>query len=300
MPIRVTHGKVSTAARFGIEAGKGQQRVRQAAEESANVRQQASIDAQAAANALRVSTDIQKAVLDAQSRREAMEFQSFMQGESAKRAIAWEQEKTELRNMHDFEMLEQRRDVENQLKTADDMREKTKLNSKMSALDAAVERGDITEEQAQQEKLRLEIGVPGSQSPLFKKKDEASIFADLLSRREDTSSAAPEQRNSAALLAIGNSKTTSTQNRADIKKILSEGDPVKIKHTLDIMEAKQKLEDVNPLSSFSPLGFGIQAAKLRSIKKTILPSSVRKPSRLPSPISDFGKLHQIQSMGSFR
>ena len=239
MGIKITHGKVSTIARFGIEAGKGEQKVRQEAEAQVTARQQAAINAQAQASALRTSADITKTILDAQSRQEAMQFESFMQGEAAKRSIAWEQEKTELRNMHDFEMLEQRRDIENQLEMADDQREKTKLNSKMAALDAAVERGDITESQAQQEKLRLEIGVPGSQSPLFKKRDEASIFADLLKERDTAPIVAPEQRNSAKLLELSSSSTTSAEDRADIKRILATNDPEVIKNALDILEAKQ-------------------------------------------------------------
>ena len=240
MAIRITHGKASTIAQFGIEAGKGEQKVRQEAEAQANARQQAAINAQAQASALRVNADITKTILNAQSRQEAMEFESFMQGESAKRAIAWEQEKNELRNQHDFDMLEQRRDVENQLKMADDHREKTKLQSKLSALDNAVERGDITEDQAQQEKLRLEIGVPGSQSPLFKKKEEASVFADLLSERDAAPLIAPEQKDSAQLLQLASTGTISAEDREDIKRILATNNPEVIKNALDILQAKEK------------------------------------------------------------
>ena len=255
MGIRITHGKVSTIARFGIEAGKGEQKVRQEAEAQANARQQAALNAQAAANSLRMNTDIQKTILNAQARQEAEEFESFMQGEAAKRAIAWEQEKIELRNMHDFEMLEQRREVENQLKMADDQREKTKLNSKMSALDAAVERGDITEDQAQQEKLRLEIGVPGSQSPLFKKRDESDILGDILKERGAAPVVAPEQRNSAKLFEISSLSTTSAEDRADIKRILATNNPEVIKNALDILEAKQL--DLRQSSSLGRAAAGI-------------------------------------------
>ena len=224
-----------------------------------------------------------------------MEFESFMQGESAKRAIAWEQEKTELRNAHDFEMLERRRDMENQLKIADDSREKAKLQSKFTALDDAAERGDISEDMAQKEKLRLEIGVPGSQSPLFKKKDEASIFSDLLSER-DTGDTTPEQTNSTALFELANSTAMSTEDKKDIKEILATGDPVRIKHALDIMEAKQELQKINPFMAFSPLGFGIQAAKLSGIRKKILPETIKKPSVRSTP--SFSSFRQ--STGSFR
>ena len=58
MAIRVTHGRVETAAQFGIEAGKGEQRVREAAESQANARQQAQINANIAAASLRANADI--------------------------------------------------------------------------------------------------------------------------------------------------------------------------------------------------------------------------------------------------
>ncbi|KKM11034.1 hypothetical protein LCGC14_1721450, partial [marine sediment metagenome] len=236
---RITHGKASTIAQFGIEAGRGEQRVRQAAEAETNARQQAAINAQAEAGALRASTDIAQSVLNANSRREAMEFESFMRGESAKRAIAWEQEKTELRNLHDFDMLEQRRETENQLAIDSDSRQKQKTDSKIQALRDAHEQGQISEKEMNDEILRIELGIPGSQSPLFKKKDEASVFADLLSERDAGGDVAPEQTNSAALLELANSTATSNEVRQDIKAILSTGDPVKIKHALDILTARQ-------------------------------------------------------------
>ncbi|KKN03289.1 hypothetical protein LCGC14_1109250 [marine sediment metagenome] len=217
-----------------------------------------------------------------------------MQGESAKRAIAWEQEKTEVRNAHDFDMLEQRRDIENQLKMADDQREKTKLQSKFTALDDAAERGDISEDDAQKEKLRLELGVAGSQSPLFKKKDEASIFADLLSERDAAPDIAPEQINSEKLLQF--SFTATGEDKAKIKEILESNDPVKIKLALDIMEAKSEAQSINPLRAFSPLSFGIQATKLSGIRKRLLPETVKKPSVTGAP--SFASFRQ--STGSFR
>ncbi len=191
------------------------------------------------ANVLRADTDIQKTILNAQARQEAEEFQSFMQGESAKRTIAWEQEKIELRRMHDFDMEEQRRETENQLAIDSDSRQKSKLDSKIQALRDAHEQGQITEIERDDEILRLEIGIPGSQSPLFKKKDEASVFADLLSERDAGGDVAPEQTNSAALLELANSTATSSEVRQDIKAILSTGDPIKIKHALDILTARQ-------------------------------------------------------------
>ena len=261
MPIRVTHGDVSTFAKFGIEAGKGEQRVRQAAEAEAAARQQAAIEAQATSDAIRASTDISKTVINAQARQDAIEFESFMRGESAKRAIAWQQEKFELSNLHEFEMLEQRKEIENQLTISADMRQKSKMDSKRQALDDAFERGDITERQVTDENLRMDLGLPASQSRLFKK-EEDTIFADLLAERGAPSAVAPEQKNSAALLELSASGTTSVEDRADIKRILSGGDPVEIKTALDVMEAKKQADYLGKAAasvstaSFSPGGHG--------------------------------------------
>ncbi len=240
MPIRISHGDVATFAQFGIEAGKGEQKVRQAAEAEAAARQQAAIDAQATSDAIRASTDISKTVINARARQDAIEFESFMRGESAKRAIAWEQEKFELGNLHDFDMAEQRKEIENQLTISADMRQKSKTDSKRQALDDAFERGDITERQVADENLRMDLGLPASQSRLFKK-EEDTIFADLLAERGAPSAVAPEQKNSAALLELSTSGTTSAEDRADIKRILSGGDPVEIKTALDVMEAKDRV-----------------------------------------------------------
>ncbi len=167
-----------------------------------------------------------------------------MRGESAKRAIAWQQEKTELGNMHDFEMLEQRKDIENQLAISADMRQKSKLDSKTQSLRDAHEQGQLSEKQMNDEILRLELGIPGSLSPLFKKKDEASVFADLLAERETRGDIAPEQTNSTALLELSTSPTVSVEDKADIKKIIAEGDPIKIRVALDSMQAKKQAESL--------------------------------------------------------
>ncbi len=258
----MTHGDVATFAQFGIEAGRGEQKVRQEVEAEVNARQQAAIDAQATANALRASTDITKTILNAQSRREAEEFESFMRGESAKRAIAWQQEKTELGNLHDFEMLEQRKEIENQLAISADMRQKSKMDSKIQSLRDAQEQGQLSEKQMNDEILRLELGIPGSLSPLFKKKDEASVFADLLAERETRGDIAPEQTNSTALLELSTSPTTSAEDKADIEKIIAEGDDVKIRVALDSMRAKKQAEGLGraaasvSTASFTPGGHG--------------------------------------------
>ena len=271
MPIRITHGDVSTFAEFGMEAGKGEQKVVQAAEAEATARQQAVIDAKATSDAIRASTDISKTVINAQARQDAERFQSFMQGESAKRAIAWEQEKFELGNLHDFDMAEQRKEIENQLTISADMKQKAKFDSAMGALDNAVEQGLISPEDADKEKLRRQLGLPASQSPILKKgKDEGDIlYADLLAKRGAPSAVASEQENSVALQKIAALKTTSAEDRIDAEAVLAEGDRAKIKITLDILEAKQDIrEGPSLLKSLSPVGFALQLNKLRKLRKT--------------------------------
>ncbi|KKM24132.1 hypothetical protein LCGC14_1608160 [marine sediment metagenome] len=190
------------------------------------------------ANVLRADTDIQKTILNAQARQEAEEFQSFMQGESAKRTIAWEQEKIELRRMHDFDMGEQRREIENQLAIDSDSRQKSKLDAKIQSLRDARERRDITEPEMERAFFELEMGVVPSELSILDQGDDASILADIW-RERDAGDATPEQTNSAALLELANSTATSNEVRQDIKAILSTGDPVKIKHALDILTARQ-------------------------------------------------------------
>ncbi len=203
-----------------------------------------------------------------------MEFESFMRGESAKRAIAWEQEKTELRNLHDFDMLEQRRDVENQLKMADDHREKTKLQSKFTALDNAVERGDISPKDAQKEKLRLELGVPGSQSPLFKKKTEADIFGNLLTEREKraaTTGTTTEQRtvtaqqNATKLANLSKDLSFSKEDREDMKRAVEEGDRNIIKTILDTVEARKKTPSRANILEIMSSGLGTRRTRVKGI-----------------------------------
>ena len=301
MAIRITHGDVGTFAKFGIEAGKGEQRVRQAAEAEITARQQMAIDAQATSDAIRASTDISKTVINAQARQDAERFQSFMQGESAKRAIAWEQEKFELGNLHDFDMAEQRKEIENQLTISADMRQKSKMDSKRQALDDAYERRDITEKQLTDELLRMELELPASQSLLFKKgKDEGDIlYADLLAERGAPSAAAPEQANSAALQKIAALKTTSAEDRIDAEAVLAEGDRAKIKITLDILEAKQEIrKGPNLLKSLSPVGFALQLNKLRKLRKTVVISAETSRESTVPDLPMFAA-HPLPKLGSF-
>ena len=179
-------------------------------------------------------------------------------------------------------MLEQRKEIENQLAIESDGRQRSKLDSKLKALDDAVERGDITEGQAADEKLRLELGIPGSQSPLFKKKDESDFFSELLSERGEAPDVPSEQKNSAKLLQFVSSGATSTEDRVEIKRVLSKGDPAEIKIVLDLVEAKEstrKKDARNPTAIIDRLGKSLREKE-------------RSSFRPPSTFS--------QSMGSFR
>ena len=240
-----------------------------------------------------MQTDITKTILDAQARQEAEAFQSFMQGESAKRTIAWEQEKIELRNQHEFDMGEQRKEIENQLAIESDGRQRSKLEAKIQALRDANERGQITEKKMNAEILRMELGIPASQSPLFGKKDEASIFADLLQERDAGPDVSPEQKNSAALLALGNTLNESDQK--DVNAIVKEGDFVKIRQTLDILEARKEVEKgPSLLKSLSPLGNVSELMRLNKLKRRAgVPEETKRPQ---SPA--FASFRQ--SAGSFR
>lgn len=194
MGIRISHGNVKTAGQFGIEAGKGEQAARQAEITQAS---QAQADAAIVSETIRANARISQTIMDAQVEQEAREFQSFMAGESAKRAMAWEQEKTELRNQHQFDMQEREVDLRNQYDIEQELKAQGKIDTQKRALDAAVERGDISEDEAAREKLRIDVGVSGSQSKLFGKGDP---IADAIRRaqeqggRLDTPTASPTAR----------------------------------------------------------------------------------------------------------
>ncbi len=243
---------------------------------------------------MRIGADINQSILDAQSRRDAMEFQSFIKGESAKRAMAWEMEKTELSQQHDFDLQIQRKDLENQLSMQREAREKNKLETKMRALDDAAERGDISPKEAADEKLRLEIGVSGSQSRLFSRDGDDLLLQQFLNDRAGTG-VSPEQKNSSALLALGKAIKLSKGDQEDVDAILAEGDSNKIKQTLDILQARAKIEE-GPgfLKSISPVGAISEVLRLGRLKrKAGVPEELKRPRS-----RDFSSFSQ--SMGSFR
>lgn len=167
MGIRISHGDVKTLAQFAVEAGKGEQKVRAAGEAAATQRTQMQIDAQLQSQAMNAQADIDMAIMDAQNRRSAMEFQSFLGAETARRNMAWEQDKVEQMRQHDLDMLMTRKELESSYQMEQEMREQSKTDAKLKALDDAVEAGTISRDEAEKEKLRVEIGVSGRQSELY-------------------------------------------------------------------------------------------------------------------------------------
>jgi hypothetical protein len=159
MAIRVSHARIEDVGRLGIEAGKGEQQVREQA-------QQVESDLQAASNASRIqaaqinaSTAIQKAVMDAQNNREMQEFDSFMRAESERRQIAWRTEQVEMTQRHDFDMNIQRKDLENAMIMEQKARKDAEVDQKKQSLQKARENFDITDDQYKNALLSLDVGV---------------------------------------------------------------------------------------------------------------------------------------------
>ena len=295
MAIRISHGKASTIAQFGIEAGKGEQKVRQEAEAQTNARQSAAINAQLTATSMRINADINQSILDAQSRQEAMEFESFIKGESAKRTMAWGLEKMELSRQHDFEMNIQRKDLENQLSMDKDARGKAELDNKMGALDDAAERGDISQEDADQEKLRLRIGVSDRFSVLKPLTSEEQLYQDFIDQRKEAEAtqADPLKRSVAALRSL--TGTLNESDKKDVEAIIEEEDINKIKQTTDILEARAAIEKGPSIKKIlTPIGAFSEILRLNRLKKQAgVPEETKRPQT-----AEFSPFRQ--SVGSFR
>jgi hypothetical protein len=197
MGIRVTHGDVKTLAQFAVQAGKGEQAVRQAGQDAATQRQQMQIDANAQAQSMRVQADIDMAIMDAQNRRQAMEFQSFMGAESARRNMAWEQDKVEQMRQHDLDMAMTRQELESNLMLQKKMQEQSEMDSKVKSLeDAGPEgTGQISRAVMEKEILRIKINVSGRQSEYFQEPDtsQAAVFNKILADRQKVAEAPQAQ-----------------------------------------------------------------------------------------------------------
>lgn len=241
---------------------------------------------------MRINADINQSVLDAKSRQEAMEFESFLKGESAKRTMAWEVEKAELSRQHDFEKQIQRKDLEIDLRMQKESMQQSKLDAKVQALNDAAEDGQISSEEAKNEITRLQLGAP---SDLFQKTTaEDRMIQQLMGDRGETN-VSPEQKNSASLLSFSKKAKLNKEDQKDVDKILEEGDANKIKQTLDILEARAGIEEgPGLLKSMSPVGMASELIRLNRLKKQAGVPEEKKRKRSPS-FSPY-----TQSMGSFR
>lgn len=180
MGIRISHGDVKTLAQFAVKAGQGEQAVREAGEAAATERQEISQQTQLQAQAMRQQADIDMALVDAQNRRSAMEFQSFLGAETARRNMAWEQDKMEQVRQHDLDMVMTRKELESTYQIEKEQRERSRIDLQLEALDDAVKAGRISQATADNEKLRIEIGVSGRQSPIFGGRDADDAFAQFI------------------------------------------------------------------------------------------------------------------------
>jgi len=238
-----------------MASGVGEERARQA-------EQQSNINAQLQANQMRINADREMAVIDAQNRRDAMQFQSFLTAESAKREMAWEREKVELSQRHDFDMLEQRKDIENQFALESELKDRAKINSKFTALDDAVKRGDISKEDSAKEKIRLQLELPPSASPFAaKSKDAMDEFIKQLTEKKSTDTPVyekaivPPQTKVASELAKSLSSPDFTEeDKKEIKEVLKRGNPTEIQQANEIIQAKKRSIEWADISKFSFAG----------------------------------------------
>ena len=159
MAIRISHARADTVGQMGVEAGKGEQKVTQQA-------QQLQVDLQAQSDAARINaakinadTAINMAVMDANNNREMAQFESFMRSESQRRQIAWQTEKVELEQRHDFDLNMQRKDLESQMVAERVAKEIAQKDMKKDALKKSRENFDITDKQYKDALLSLDVGV---------------------------------------------------------------------------------------------------------------------------------------------
>ncbi len=189
MAIRISHARAEDIGALGIEAGKGEQQVRQQAQRFEKGLQAQAQDAQLTAARINADTAITKAVMDAKNSREVAEFDSFMRAESDRRQMAWETEKIELKQRHDFDLNMQRKDLENSMIMEADARKKEETRIWMDALDKAEASGDISSDEHTEARLRRELGQSGS---LFSggSLEEISSFSERAEARRKRKAAA--------------------------------------------------------------------------------------------------------------
>lgn len=183
MAIRISHARVETTVKAAAAAGKGKQQV---AERNIQVQQQAQAQreqVQIFQAGREMNFRIKKFQADETNRMQTMEFQSFVAEESKRRQMAFEVEKIEMRQRHDFEMLEAGKEIKHQAAMQKEFKEDQEMNQKFKALDHSVERGQLSRPDADREKLRLTLGVPASGSDLWRRPStvKENPYGDFLS-----------------------------------------------------------------------------------------------------------------------
>lgn len=183
MAIRISHASIKDVATAGTQAGQAQ---REVMERKIQVQQQADTRRQQVQMMLaqkEMNFRIEQARTDDINRMETMKFQSFMGEEAKRRDMAFEYEKVEMRNRHDFEMIEANKEAQNQYTMQKEFRATQKTDAQKKALDDAHAQGRITDDDLYNEKLRIDLGISGSQSKLYQRArsgDGNSAMYDVL------------------------------------------------------------------------------------------------------------------------
>jgi hypothetical protein len=167
MAIRISHAKVSTTGRAAAAAGRGRQAI---VERGVQVQQQAQVrreQVQTFQAQRELDFRIKKFQADEMNRLETMQFQSYVAEEAKRRQTAFEIEKIEMRQRHDFDMLEANKEAQNQYNNIKEFKKKQEAEQQHGAIDKSVEQGHLSPEQGDREHLRVSLGVSGAYSNLF-------------------------------------------------------------------------------------------------------------------------------------
>lgn len=292
MAIRVSHGQVKDIGRLGLEAGKGEQKVRQEAQQLEMDLNTQSNNARLQAASINANTAITKSILDAQNRKELAEFDSFMRAESERRQIAWQTEKIEAGQRHDFDMQIQRKDLENQMIAERDMRKEAEKDVKRNSLQKAREERRITDDQLYKAMLSIDMDI-SPQKALFGEGGEIGIQqtstykSELTREKKEVAEGKPEaqatnirQKSIKAIelsYELSPSQVKETQALLD-KENLSESDINQITQTLQAAVDSKQLFPSTRGPSYVPTGFDTSqtffgrrqakaAAKRKAVKK---------------------------------
>ena len=180
MAIRISHARVETTGKAAAAAGKGRQAV---VERGVQVQQQAQArreQVQTFQAQRELDFRIKKFEADEKNRYETMEFQSFVAEEARRRQMAFDIEKIEMRQRHDFEMLEANKEAQNQYNNIKEFKKKQEAEQQHGAVDKSVEQGHLDPDQGDREHLRIDLGVSGAHSSLFSKSQQENPLARFL------------------------------------------------------------------------------------------------------------------------